>query len=461
MTNTKLVQIASTMNAVFPNVVGDTTTNELGEEVVDSVVLAEDCSNIVDFGRRVDATYQLGDNFNTYFKKIADKYAEQLLIADEFDLDEEFSITKRSNEVGSIIEMVLFADGEFQDNTSWDEIISGTETAAPTFDDMFGYHPVEAQGEYFNRKVTLESEPYTVTYLQWKSAITSVEKLSEFFARIQERWQNKMTSLRRKLSKMLVCSWIAEKRRRGFSGVFNVLEEYKKRFPTATITAADCFTDGNYLKFQKAFIEIQREMLRERTKLYNPNGYTGAVPKRRQHMLLYAPMAEYMAVWLYSDQYHDDYVKLGGYDTISCWQGVGDGKDDATKMRIAIKTQNSGGDIVTLDGVVGCIFDDRAIFIVDEFPRTVAQDNQFSEWTNYKHKLDTSLFSTVSLNGCVFYVSDYTFAPEVTGLSSAPSNWATVYTNYYTESVDSTTGEITYTAATSTYDDSVEYFKAV
>jgi hypothetical protein len=52
MTNSKLVQIATTMNAVFPNVVGDTSTNELGEEVVSNVVLAEDCSNIVDFAER-------------------------------------------------------------------------------------------------------------------------------------------------------------------------------------------------------------------------------------------------------------------------------------------------------------------------------------------------------------------------------------------------------------------------
>lgn len=458
MTNTKLAQIASTMNAVFPNVTGSTTTNELGEAVVQNIVLAEDCSNIVEFGKAVDSTYQLGDNFNTYFKNICDKFAEQLVIADEFDLDEEFNITKRSTEVGSIVEAVLFADGEFQDNTSWDEIISGSQTAAPTFDDMFGYHPVRARGEYFNRKVTLESEPYTVTYLQWKSAVTSVEKLGEFFAQIQQRWENKMKQLRQKLSKMLVGSWMLEKRRRGFSGVFNIFEEYKKRFPSATITAADCFTDEHYLKFQKAFIEIQREMLRERTKLYNPNGYTGAVTRARQKMLIYAPMAEYMAVWLYTDQYHDDYVKLGGYDTVSCWQGVGDGKDDATKMHIAMKTQNSGGDIIALDGVVGCIFDDRAIFIVDEYPRTVAAANDFSEWVNYKHKLDTSLFSTVSLNGVVFYVSDYSFAADVTGLSSAPTNWATIYSTYYTQSVDQTTGEISYTAATSTYSDSVEYF---
>lgn len=457
MTDTKLVQIASAMNATFPNVVGDPVINENGDSVPQNIVLAEDCSNIVEFGKRIDAQYQIGDNFNTYFKKICDKFAEQLIIFDEYDKDDEFSIAKRSSEAGSIIEMVLFGDGEFQDNTSWDEVLSGTETAPPTFDDMYGYHPMPAAGVYFNRKVTLESEPYTVTYLQWKSAMLNVGALTAFFAAMQQRWENKMKQLYKKLRQLLVASWIAEKVRRSYSGVYNVLAEYKKAFPSATVTAATCFHDGDYLRFQKAFIEIMRQSLRERTCLYNPDGYIGAVPTSRQKMLLYAPMAEYMAVWLYSDKYHDDYVKLGGYDTVASWQGLGNGTDDAKKMQINIKTENSGNAYIVQEGVVGCIFDDRAIFTFDENPRTVAKPNEFSEWTNYKHKLDVSLNSTTALNGVVFIVADYDADKEISFLASAPTNWASIYTSYYTKGVDSD-GNPTYTAATSTYDDSVMYF---
>jgi hypothetical protein len=203
-----------------------------------------------------------------------------------------------------------------------------------------------------------------------------------------------------------VCAWIAEKWRQGKNACFNVLAEYKKAFPTATTTVASAPHDGDFLRFMKAFIEIMREELRERSNRYNTEGYVGAVPRNHQKMLLYAPYAEYMSVWLYADKYHDDYVKLGGYDTVASWQSGGNGIDDAVKMQIKVKTQNSGNDTITVDGVIGVIFDDRAIFTVDDNPRIVAQNNDWSEWTNYQHKKDVSLYSTTALNGVVFYIAD-------------------------------------------------------
>lgn len=453
-----IVQIASVMNAVFPNVIGGYTTNEAGDKVPTNVVLKEDLSNIVEFGKAVTATYALDPtNINSYFKQIVDKVGQQLIISDEYDLDEEFSIRKTNLEAGSITEMVFFSDGEFIDNTSWDEIISGSETAPPTFDEMFGLHPVPAKGLYFNRKTTIASEPYTVTFLQWKSAMLSPDGLRAFFAQIQMRWENKMRQLDRKLRKMLVCAWIAEKRRRSWNGCYNILAEYKKAFPTSTVTAATAKTDGDFLRFMKAFIEIMREELRERSNRYNTEGYVGAVPRSRQKMLLYAPFAEYMAVWLYSDKYHDDYVKLGGYDTVANWQSGGNGTDDAVKMQINIQTPNSGGDDIIFDGVVGCIFDDRAIFTVDDNPRVVAQNNDWSEWTNYQHKKDVSLYCTTALNGVVFYISDYVFADDISYQSEAPSDWATRVTagEIYTQGSD---GSFTAVASGTSYDDETEYF---
>lgn len=403
----KVVQIAQIMNDVFPNVVGGYTEDSDGNKIPTNVVLAEDLSNIVEFGKLITAQYTIEpDNVNTYYKKIADKVGQQLIISDEYDLDQEFSIRKTSMEAGSITEMVLFDDGEFTDNTSWDEIINNTETAPPTFDEMFGLHPVPAKGLYFNRIVTLASEPYTITYLQWKSAMLSPAGLQAFFGQIQQRWNNKIRQLDRKLTKQLVCAWIAEKWRQGQNACFNVLAEYKKAFPSATTTVATAPHDGDFLRFMKAFIEIMREELRERSNRYNTDGYVGAVPRSRQKMLLYAPFAEYMSVWLYSEKYHDEYVKLGGYDTVANWQSGGNGTDDAVKMQIKVKTQNSGSDTITVDGVIGVIFDDRAIFTVDDNPRIVAQNNDWSEWTNYQHKKDVSLYSTTALNGVVFYIAD-------------------------------------------------------
>ena len=455
MTNTKLVQIASTLNSVFPNVVGQTVTDADGNEQATNLLLAEDLSNIVEWGKAVDSTYQLGDNFNTYYKKIADKVGLQIFIVDEWDKEGEIDIRKTGLEAGSIVEMVFFDDGEFVDNTSWDEIISGTETAPPTFDQMFGYHPVPAKAEYFNRKVTLASEVYTITYLQWQSACLSASAMQSFYASIVQRWENKMKQLRQKLAKMQIQAYIAAKCEHGYNGVFNVLAEYKKAYPSATTTAATARTDKEFLRFAKAFIEIARESLRDRTKLYNPTGYIGAVPRKRQKAYLYAPYAEYMSTVLYADTYHDEFVRIGGFETVSYWQGEGDGLSDDTKMAIASKT-TAGGSTVYVDGVLGVIFDDRAVFQVDENPRVVAQANGMSEWTNYQHKLDVSIYETLALNGAVFTISDYAYSREASDVSSAPSNWSTMITNgiYYKDA----TGAYTKVTSGATWDTTKQYF---
>ena len=458
MTDTKLVQIASTMNSVFPNVVGSTVTDADGNEQAQSLLLAEDLSNIVEWGKAVDSTYQLGDNFNTYYKKIVDKVGLQVVINDEWDKDNEIDLLKTSLEAGSIVEMVYFTDPEFIDNTSWDEIVSGSETAPPTFDEMFGYHPVPASSEYFNRKVTIASETYTVTYLQWKSAVLSPSAMQRFYGAIEQRWTNKMKQLQQKLAKDQVAAFMAAKCEAGYNGVFNVLAEYKRVNPSSTTTATTARSDKEFLRFAKAFIEIIRESLRDRTKLYNPRGYIGAVPRSRQKAYIYAPYAEYMSTVLYADTYHDEFVRLGGFRTVSYWQSEGDGKDDSVKMGIAIKT-TAGGSTVYVDGVLGVIFDERAIFQVDENPRIVAQNNNFSEWTNYQHKLDISLFETLALNAAVFTISDYEYSRAASDVSSAPSDWSTMISNgIYTKDSN---GDYQAVASGTSWASGTQYFVAV
>jgi hypothetical protein len=179
-----------------------------------------------------------------------------------------------------------------------------------------------------------------------------------------------------------------------------------------------------FQRWAKAYIEILRENLRERTALYNPDGYVGAVPRARQKALLYAPFAEYMAVNLYSGTFHDDYVKLGGFDNVGYWQAQG-GMSDDVKMQINLKTPTNSSAAVVVNGVLGVIFDDRAIFQVDENPRTVVQPNNMSEWNNVQHKLDVSLYYTTALNSVVLLLDDYDYDEATSTAASEPANWDT------------------------------------
>ena len=445
----QVTQIATIMNAVNQEIIG---VDSNGDPIVATV--AEDGSNITDCGVQV-ANWLSTDNVNTYCKAIMDKVGQQIFIEDEDDLGEEFTLRKTSLDAGSITEMILFADGDWTDNTSWDEIISGTETAAPTFDEMFGYHPINAASVYFNRKVTLASEVYTDTHLQLKSAMLTRAGIITFYNAVETRWRNKIMQLKKKLSKMQVCSLIADKVT-AWNGCFNVLAEYNAAHVGHEIAAADAFENPDFLRWAKAFIEILRENLRERTALYNPIGYVGAVPRSRQKALLYAPFAEYLAVNLYSGTFHDDYVKLGGFDNVAYWQAQG-GMSDTVKMQINLKTPENNSSAVVVNGVLGVIFDDRAIFQCDEYPRTVIQPNNMSEWNNVQHKLDVSLYYTTALNSVVLLLDDYDLDVAASFGESAPANWATDVTagKYYTMGSD---GSYTVVASGTSWASGTRYY---
>ena len=445
----QVTQIATIMNAVNQEIIG---VDSNGDPIVATV--AEDGSNLTDCGVQV-ANWLSTDNVNTYCKAIMDKVGQQIFVEDEDDLGEEFNLRKTSLEAGSITEMILFADGDWTDNTSWDEIVGGSETAAPTFDEMFGYHPVTATSVYFNRKVTLASEVYTDTHLQLKSAMLTRSGIITFYNAIETRWRNKIVQLKKKLAKMQVCSLIADKVT-AWNGVFNVLAEYNAAHVGNEIAAADAFENPDFLRWAKAFIEILRENLRERTALYNPIGYVGAVPRSRQKALLYAPFAEYLAVNLYSGTFHDDYVKLGGFDNVAYWQAQG-GMSDSVKMQINLKTPENSGSAVVVNGVLGVIFDDRAIFQCDEYPRTVIQPNNMSEWNNVQHKLDVSLYYTTALNSVVLLLDDYDLDTVASFGDSAPANWATDVTagKYYTMGSD---GSYTVVASGTSWASGTRYY---
>lgn len=433
-----VAQIGAIMNAINPEIIGVNTDAQTGAITPIIATVAEDGSNLLDAGKQV-ANWLTSDNVNTYMKAIMDKVGETVFVSDEYDLGEEFDIKKTSLEAGSITEMIFFHDGEWADkNTSWDEIITGTETAAPTFDEMFGYHPITASAVYFNRKVTIASEVYTDTHLQLKSAFRTLSGIITFFNGVEQRWKNKLMQIKRKLKKMQVAAWAADKVMAN-SGVFNLLGIYNARVDAQLrLSKADALHNPDFLRWAKAYTEILRENLRERTALYNPDGYVGAVPRARQKALLYAPFAEYLAVNLYSGTFHDDYVKLGGFDNVSYWQAEG-GMNDDIKMQINLKTPNHAQSAVVVNGLLGVIFDDRAIFQVDEYARTVVQPNLMSEWNNVQHKLDVSLYYTTALNGVVLLLDDYDYAPAPSEATTAPSNWTELITaGIYTMGTDGT-----------------------
>ena len=88
-----------------------------------------------------------------------------------------------------------------------------------------------------------------------------------------------------------------------------------------------------------------------------------------------------------------------------------------------------------------------------DYIRTRSDYKAKYEHTEYYHKADWGSFVRPTQQMCVFYIDDY--APATVSAADQ-TNWANVYSNYYTKNADGT-----YTAATSTYSATTQYYKKV
>lgn len=451
----KVNQIASIMNTVFSEIIGD------------SEPINEDLSNIVDVGRQITSNSLYLDNIDGYSRSIIDKVG-LTIFDDKTYRGTAPDIYATDAEFGSILEKIRVTAGEFDENKAW----TFTDDDSSTFADMYGYHPIETTAKYFNKKVTFATEPYTMpTGTQLNNAFNSASDLIAYFGHIEIRVQTKMQMALDALIKRTINNLIAEKFK-AHHGIVNLFGLYKADNPNTTLTAATCKNNADFLRSSSEYMGIYRAMLREETALFNDDGYythtdseTGS-PEFKFIML--TDFARALDSHLYGDTFHEEYVKVDGFEEIGYWQSVGttDNLRNSYKDRSSINVipasegaQTATPDtrkIISFDNIIATMFDRRACMVNAKNMRVVAKVNEFDEWTNYKHKMDAGYFVDTGENALVFVLSDYDYAPDVSTAESEPANWSTDYVNYYT--YDPTTK--TYTQATSTWS-AQDYYTAV
>lgn len=87
-----------------------------------------------------------------------------------------------------------------------------------------------------------------------------------------------------------------------------------------------------------------------------------------------------------------------------------------------------------------------------DYIRTRSDYKAKHEHTEYYHKADWASLVRPTQQMCLFYIDDYY---PVTVSAADQSNWANVYSSYYTK--DNTDGS--YDGATSTFDSTAQYYK--
>ena len=146
-----------------------------------------------------------------------------------------------------------------------------------------------------------------------------------------------------------------------------------------------------------------KKYLAAASQMYNGGEYVTFTPADKLKFITVADFAKDMETNLYSGTYHDEFVKLEGYEEVAFWQ------DAKNRMKIDTYIDVDGTPTeVKNSNVVAVLFDDEAAAVCNQNDRVTSIYNPRGEYTNYFYKWDALYMVDTLENAVVFALHNET-----------------------------------------------------
>lgn len=378
----------------------DLVNNSLKEVNGSSVLLKEDLSNVVDVGKEL----LNNDDIDNFVKKLVDRVGKTVFNNRVYQGSAP-SVLMDAWEYGSVVEKIDSDLPNVEENDSW-KLEDGK-----SYDQDIFYQP-KVSAKFFNSKVTFDI-PMSFTKMQVESAFSSATELNSFISMLMVKTQNAMTvnldGLIMKTINNFTASVINAKK--GMQ-VVNLLDLYNKTAQTK-VTVDNALTSPDFIKFANLTINTYRDRLTKMSTLFNEAGLNKFTPVDNQHLVILSDLASASKVYLESDTYNQDNVKITNYDTVPYWQGSGTTYNfkDTSKIDIAIKDGAQTKEVIQT-GILGVLFDTSALGVSCQNPRTTTAVNARAEFYTNFNKYDAMYYNDLNENFVVFMIAEPTQSPE-------------------------------------------------
>ena len=383
-----------------------TLLNSVSNEVLGRTdIIQEDLTGIVDMGTEVFNANAI-DNF---VKSLVNHIGKVVFVNRPY-MGKVPSVLMDSWEFGSVLEKISADIPQAQENKSW-ELNDGTEYSQDVF-----YKP-KVSAKFFNSRVTFEV-PVSITEKQVKESFSDASQLNGFISMIYAAVEKSMTIksdalIMRTITNMIAETINAEGEKFGKVPDYstastvrsvNLLKLYNDRIkPTTALTAAKAITDPEFIRFASYTMGLYADRMQSISTLFNVGGKERFTPKDMLHVVLLSDFAKAAQTYLYSDTYNKDQVLLPNAETVPYWQGSGTQYNFADNSQVNVKS--SGGNNVTLGGVVGVMFDREALGVSNIDRRVTTNYNAKAEFFNNYYKFDCGYFNDTNENFVVFFIA--------------------------------------------------------
>lgn len=379
----KVTQIYEIMNSTMKEI--------LGKEAV----VQEDLSNIVDLGKEVIDS----ENVDNYVKKLVN-HIGKVVFNNRLYKGGVPSVMVDSWEFGSILEKVSTEMPDATESDTW-KLIDGQDYSPDVF-----YQP-KVSAKFFNSMVTFEV-PMSFTEKQVKESFSNVNQLNGFISMLKVSVENSLTVKIENLVMKTMNNMIGETIDSAITS--DVLTDVKAvnllhNFNTETgkkLKPAQAIKDPEFIKYSSYVIGLYKDRLSKISTLFNVGGTQKFTPETELHIVLLSDFAQASKVYLESDTYNQENVKLPSYETVPYWQGSGKEFEFEEVSKVNVKT--SSAKVVEQSGILGVMFDTNALGVSNLDSRVTTNYNPKAEFYNNFYKLDAGYYNDLNENFVVFFV---------------------------------------------------------
>lgn len=366
-------------------------------------LVKEDLSNIVDVGKELFTA----SDVDNYVKSLVNRIGKTIFVNRKYS-GKVPSVVMDSWEFGSVLQKINADLPQATENESW-ELVNGT-----SYDPNIFYKPT-VSAKFFNSKVTFEI-PLSFTEKQVKESFNSASELNAFISMLYNAVEKSMTVKIDSLVMRTINNMIANTFDGDVTGVraVNLLKAYNTAMGLSganVLTADKAITNKDFLRFASMQIALYADRLGTMSTLFNAGGKERFTPKDMLHIVLLSDFAEGAKIYLESDTFNRELVKLPIAETVPYWQGSGKSYSfaDVSKINVQIASGSTKKD-VALSGILGVMFDRDALGVCNLDRRVTTNYNPKAEFFSNWYKFDAGYFNDLNENFVLFYVADVTNA---------------------------------------------------
>ena len=370
-----------------------------GEILGKSDIVQEDLSNIVDVGTEVFGTTSV-DN---YVKTLVNHIGKVVFVNRVYSGGAP-SVLMDGWEFGSVLEKISADLPTASENKSW-ELTDGEEYKQ----DIFVQPKVSAK--FFNSKVTFEVA-MSFTERQVKESFSNASQLNGFISMLYNSVDKSMTIKIDSLIARTINNMIAETIHADYdstdlstkSGIkaVNLLYLYNQKFG-GTLTASEAINNADFIRFASYTMGLYRDRMSKISTLFNIGGKERFTSSEYLHTILLADFVNGADVYLNSDTFHNEMVKLPKAERVPYWQASGTDFSFESVSKINVKC--ASGETIVAGGILGVMFDRDSLGVCNLDKRVTTAYNAKAEFYNNFFKFDCGYYNDTNENFVVFFVA--------------------------------------------------------